>query len=65
MFSLLRSFGVVCVFAQAVLFHVFLQLVRSPELFPFVKVLPITFQCLKSASSKLTVPILMHFIPFS
>lgn len=41
-FSVFRSFGVAYVFAQA---HVFLQLVIS-LLLVFVKVLPITFQCL-------------------
>lgn len=65
MFSFLRSFGLVCVFAQAVLLCVFSQLVIFPKLFPFVKVLPVPFQCLNSASSKLTVPILLHFLLFS
>lgn len=63
MFS--QFFGVVCVFVLAVLSHILSQLVIFSVLFTFVEVLPITFQCLKSASSKLTVLILLHFLPFS
>lgn len=62
-FSLLGSFWSLCSYVGYFV-SCFLRTSFSPELFPFLQVLPISVQSLKSVSSKLTVLVLLCFLPF-